>query len=72
MSLLIKRIGLIVISMVLGAGLTWAIVTLPIPFFPNTSVAEYGAVYFTLTAFFIGCAIALILDRFAGTDLLPK
>jgi uncharacterized membrane protein len=68
MSLLIKRIALIVISMIVGAVLTWAIIT----FLLDTSVAEYGPVYFPLTAFFFGISIALIADRFAGTEFLPK
>ncbi len=68
MNLLIKRIGLIVVSMILGAILTWAIIT----FLLGTSIAEYGPVYFPLTAFFFGIAIALIADRFAGTEFLPK
>jgi hypothetical protein len=38
----------------------------------GTTVAEFGAFYFFMTSLAFGIAIALVLDKFAGTELLPK
>ncbi|MCA9991618.1 MAG: hypothetical protein H6666_12085 [Ardenticatenaceae bacterium] len=65
---MVKRIGLLVISFLLGAALTTAIVMFPL----GTTVAEFGAFYFFMTSLAFGIAIALVLDKFAGTELLPK
>lgn len=66
--MLVKRLVVIIVSMVVAALITAGIVTLLL----GTTVAEYGPTYFTLTTFFLGCAIALVIDRFAGTEMLPK
>jgi hypothetical protein len=65
--MLLKRIAVIVISLVLGAAITVGLVTLL-----GTTVAEYGMLYFSLTSFFIAAAIAIWLDKFMGTDFLPE
>ena len=66
--MLAKRIGLIVGSFIVGAVLTWAICV----FLLGTTLAEFGTFYTVMTSLSFGIAIALILDKFAGTELLPK
>jgi len=66
--MLLKRIVLIIISLVLGALITTGIVI----FVLNTTVGEYGTFYFSMTAFFIACAIGIWLDKFMDTRLLPE
>ena len=66
--MLLKRIVLIIISLVLGALITTGIVI----FVLSTTVGEYGTFYFTMTAFFIACAIGIWLDKFMDTKLLPE
>jgi hypothetical protein len=63
-----KRLLLIVIALVLGAGVTLLIVS----FVLGTSVAEYGGLYFGLTSFFFGAFFGVWLDKFMGTRLLPE
>ncbi len=66
--MLLKRIVLFIISLVLGALITTGIVI----FVLNTTVGEYGTFYFSMTAFFIACAIGIWLDKFMDTKLLPE
>ena len=66
--MLVKRIVLVLISLVLGALITTGIVI----FLLNTTVGEYGTFYFSMTAFFIACAIGIWLDKFMDTNLLPE
>lgn len=74
--MLIKRLLLAAISFGLGYGITFFIVTVLL----ETSVAEFwlgpelpvNIPYFILTGFFIGLAIAVWLDKFMGTEILPK
>ena len=66
--MLVKRIVLVIISLVLGALITTGIVI----FVLNTTVGEYGTFYFSMTAFFIACAIGIWLDKFMNTNLLPE
>lgn len=66
--MLVKRILVIVISLIVGAVVTVGLVR----FVMDTTVAEYGALYFILTAFFLGCAVGIWLDKYMGTDLLPE
>lgn len=66
--MLVKRIILLVVSFVIGGLLTAAICN----FVLGTTVAEYGIYYFSFTTLSLGIAIALVLDRFVGTELLPK
>ena len=66
--MLIKRLVLVIISLVLGALITTGLVTLVL----NTTVGEYGTFYFSMTAFFIACAIGIWLDKFMDTQLLPE
>lgn len=66
--MLVKRLLLFVISLALGAGIALGLVM----FVLNTTVEEYGAFYFFMTAFFIACAFGIWLDKFMDTDLLPE
>jgi hypothetical protein len=66
--MLVKRIMVIVISLVVGAVVTVGILRLLL----GTTVAEYGGLYFILTTFFLGCAVGIWLDKFLGTEFLPE
>jgi hypothetical protein len=74
--MLIKRLLLAAISLGLGYAITYFIVTVLL----ETSVAEYwvgpelpvNIPYFILTGLFIGLGIAVWLDKFMGTKILPK
>lgn len=66
--MLIKRLLLVFISLVLGGLITTGLVL----FVLNTTVGEYGTFYFSMTAFFIACAIGIWLDKFMDTKLLPE
>ena len=65
--MLLKRLGVGVISLLIGFGLTVLIVELI-----GTTLEEYGVYYTFFTALSLGCAIAIWLDKFMGTELLPK
>ena len=73
--MLVKRILLIIISLVIGYALTY-LITLLLP----TTVAEFWVgpeqpvpiPYFILTGFFIALAAAIWLDKFMNTEILPK
>jgi hypothetical protein len=67
MQMLVKRLGVIIISFLIGFGLTLLVVELI-----GTSVAEYGSIYTFFTALSLGCVIAIWIDKFAGTEMLPK
>jgi hypothetical protein len=73
--MLIRRLILVIISLVIGTAVTLGIVILL-----GTTPAEYWRGpeqpyqihYFILTSFFIACAIAIWLDKFMKTEILPK
>ena len=65
--MLLKRLILAAISFGVVFGLT-VLITILI----GTTPAEYGAVYMFFTTLTIGLAIAIWLDKFMGTNLLPK
>ena len=76
MSKAIRRIILAVVSVVLGYALTFLLVISPIL---GTTVAEYAwgpeqipIPYFFMTGISLAIAIMFILDKWAGTELLPK
>lgn len=74
--MLVKRLLLAFISLVLGYAITYFVVTVVL----QTSVAEFwtgpelpvNIPYFILTGIFIGLGIAVWLDKFMGTEILPK
>ncbi len=65
--MLAKRIGVSLISFIIGYGLTLLTIE-----FIGTSVAEYGGIYTFFTALSLGCAVGIWIDKFAGTEMLPK
>ena len=73
--MLVKRILLVVISLVIGYVATYLITVLI-----GTSVEEFwigsedpiAFPYFILVGFFIAVAVAIWLDKFMGTKILPK
>lgn len=67
--MLIKRILLVIISLTIGFLATWAIIETP---FVGSNLAQYGPYYTFFTSLAIGCAIGVWLDKFMGTELLPK
>lgn len=64
-----KRLLLVIISLVIGVGLTTAILFSPLV---GTTPAEYGFIYFFFTSLALACAAAIWLDKFMGTNILPK
>lgn len=65
--MLVKRLGVAIVSLLIGFGLT-----ILITYLIGTTLEEYGPIYTFFTSFSIGCAIAIWLDKFAGTEMLPK
>jgi hypothetical protein len=65
--MLIKRLILAIISLGVGFGLT-VLITILI----GTSPAEYGPVYMTFTTLSLAVAIGIWLDKFMGTNILPR
>jgi hypothetical protein len=74
--MLVKRILLVVLSLAIGYGVTYFIVTVLL----NTTVAEFwvgpelplNIPYFLLVGLFIALAVSIWLDKFMGTKILPK
>jgi hypothetical protein len=70
-----KRIALLIISLIIGYAITYLIVVLL-----GTSVEEFwmgpeepvSIPYFLLVGFFIALAASIWLDKFMGTEILPK
>jgi hypothetical protein len=65
--MLVKRLILIVISLVLGYVLTFGVIT----FFGET-LNKFGPWYTGFTTFALACAVGIWLDKFMGTEILPK
>ncbi len=65
--MLIKRLILAIVSIAFGV-----IVTIGITVAIGTTPAEYGFLYSTLTVLALAVALGVWLDRFMGTELLPK
>ncbi len=73
--MIVKRILLVIISLIIGYGATYLITVLL-----GTSVEEFwigsedpfAIPYFLFTGFFIALAAAIWLDKFMGTEILPK
>jgi hypothetical protein len=64
---LMKRLGVVIVSFIIGLILTEGMVRLV-----GTNSAEYGAYYFFFTALCLGVAVGIWIDKFAGTEMLPK
>ena len=67
--MLIKRLLLFIISLTAGFLITWAIIETP---YVGSNLTQYGFYYTFFTSLAIGCAIGVWLDKFMGTELLPK
>ncbi|MEZ4511436.1 MAG: hypothetical protein R3C62_06150 [Chloroflexota bacterium] len=65
--MLIKRLALMAISFAVGF-----VLTLVITFAIGTTLEEYGGIYTFFTALSLACAVGIWLDKFMGTELLPK
>ncbi|MGD2078389.1 MAG: hypothetical protein PVH18_08400 [Chloroflexota bacterium] len=73
--MLVKRILLVVISLVIGYATTYLITLLL-----GTTVAEFwtgpeqpvAIPYFILVGFFIAVGVGIWLDKFMKTEILPK
>lgn len=66
--MLVKRLALVVISLVVGSSVTWFVVK----FIAETNLEQYGIWYTSFTALAIACAVGVWLDKFMGTEILPK
>ncbi len=73
--MLLKRIALLIISLIIGYAVTYLIVVLL-----GTSVEEFwmgpeepvSIPYFLLVGFFIALAASIWLDKLMGTEILPR
>ena len=65
--MLVKRLLLVIISLVFGA-----LVTTGITLLVGTTPAEYGPIYFSFTSLALACALGIWLDKFMNTEILPK
>jgi hypothetical protein len=65
--MLVKRILLVIISLAFGVLVTFGIV-LAI----GTTPQIYGLIYFSFTALALAIALGIWLDKFMGTEILPK
>lgn len=63
----IKRLLLVIISIAFGV-----IATIGITLLVGTTPAEYGLIYFSFTALALAVALGVWLDKFMGTEFLPK
>lgn len=76
-TLTIKRIIVWVVSMALGFGVSWLIITLFLPAVsPDqnaeaVSISEYGNLYFLVTMIPLGLMFVCWLDLFMDTKILP-
>ena len=66
--MLIKRLILALISLGVGVGTTWLIVITIL----DTTIGNYGTIYFVFTTLSIACALGIWLDKFMGTKILSE
>ena len=66
--MLIKRFSRVIISFAVGFIATWAIIIT----IAQSNLQIYGPWYTFFTSLAIGCAVGVWLDKFMGTELLPK
>ncbi len=65
--MLIKRLILAVISLIFGVAATFLILLLI-----GTNYETYGFGYFFFTSLALACFLAIWLDKFMDTKILPK
>lgn len=68
--MLVKRLLVIILSLGIGFGLAVAIIYAP--FIANTTLEEFGFYYTFFLSLALGCAVAIWLDKFLDTQILPK
>ena len=74
----IKRLVLVAISLAVGFAVTFFVVTVNIQLGPihleiaGTTLEQYGIWYTSFTTLAIACAVGVWLDKFLGTEILPK
>ena len=66
-AMLLKRIGLFVVSGIVGFIATFITVE-----FVGTNLEEYGGVYTFFTALSFAVIVGVWLDKFLDTGLMPK
>ncbi|GAB1421096.1 hypothetical protein MASR2M15_12360 [Anaerolineales bacterium] len=76
----VRRAFVWIVSMIIGFGAAFLIITLGfdmLPLFTSiqtpqaVTVAEYGTIYFLVTAIPLGLISVIWLDKFMGTKILP-
>ena len=67
--MLIKRLILVIISLAIGFGLTTLILYTN---YVGTTISEYGSTYYITTGLSFAVVAAIWLDKFMGTEILPK
>lgn len=79
-ALTVKRLVVVVVSQILGFIITYGIITVGfdlLPFFSSiqtpqgVSIAEYGNIYFLVTAVPIGIIVMIWLDALVDSKILP-
>jgi hypothetical protein len=70
LNMLVKRLLLVVLSFGIGFVVTVAVVYAP--FIADTTLEEFGPIYTFFTALSFGLAAGIWLDKFLGTEILPK
>lgn len=72
-NLTVRRIALVLISLVIGFLITWIEVSIiPQPIGLGTTLEDYGTVYTILTILSIAIGIGVWLDLWLKTEILPK
>lgn len=68
----VKRLILIVLSVAGGIGLTFFLLwIINVAYNANATPATYGTIYMVLTAIPFALLVAVWLDYFLGTNILP-
>ncbi|QPC81254.1 hypothetical protein G4Y79_16255 [Phototrophicus methaneseepsis] len=79
-SLTLKRLLVVVLSQILGAVITFLIITVGFDLLPYitsaqaskaVSIETYGTIYFLVTSVPIGVILMIWMDRFLDTKILP-
>jgi hypothetical protein len=77
----VRRLMVFVVGMGLGFVTAFLIISVGFDLLPlfttiqspqGVSIAEYGIIYFLVTAIPIGIIFIIWIDKFVGTEILPK
>ncbi len=69
--MLAKRIGVVVVSFLIGMALTQGLLLVIQMRQSNVTIAYFGYEYFALTSLFLGAAVLVWLDHIMKTHILP-